>query len=137
MAPAEVAQRIIAGLNLGPSADMKPSELPFGIQKVADVGRVLATGASVIALDEPYAGLDASERSAVRTIFQGMRASGVSILIIDHAVQEVLSISDRVVVFEFGRLLAEGLPNDIRGHPEVLRAYFGEDAIEAKKVLSA
>ncbi|CAH1695297.1 MULTISPECIES: ATP-binding cassette domain-containing protein [unclassified Chelatococcus] len=137
MTAAEVAERIIAGLNLGAVADMKPAELPFGIQKVADVGRVLATGVSVVALDEPFAGLDANERTAIRTILQGMRAAGVSILIIDHAVQEVLGISDRVVVFEFGRLLAEGLPDAIRNHPEVLRAYFGEDAVEARKVMTA
>ena len=133
----EVAERIIAGLNLSAVADMKPGELPFGIQKVADVGRVLATGVSVVALDEPFAGLDANERAAIRTILQGMRAAGVSILIIDHAVQEVMGISDRVVVFEFGRLLAEGLPDEIRNHPEVLRAYFGEDAVDARKVMTA
>ncbi|CAH1669292.1 branched-chain amino acid ABC transporter ATP-binding protein/permease [Chelatococcus asaccharovorans] len=137
MTAAEVAERIIAGLNLGAVADMKPGELPFGIQKVADVGRVLATGVSVVALDEPFAGLDANERAAIRTILQGMRAAGVSILIIDHAVQEVMGISDRVVVFEFGRLLAEGLPDEIRNHPEVLRAYFGEDAVDARKVMTA
>ncbi|MBS7703663.1 ABC transporter permease subunit [Chelatococcus asaccharovorans] len=137
MTAAEVAERIIAGLNLGAVADMKPGELPFGIQKVADVGRVLATGVSVVALDEPFAGLDAGERAAIRTILQGMRAAGVSILIIDHAVQEVMGISDRVVVFEFGRLLAEGLPDEIRNHPEVLRAYFGEDAVDARKVMTA
>lgn len=137
MTSEDVADRIVSGLNLAAVADMKPGELPFGIQKVADVGRVLATGVSIVALDEPFAGLDATERTAIRTIFQGMRAAGVSILIIDHAVQEVMGISDRVVVFEFGRLLAEGLPDDIRSHPEVLRAYFGEDSVEAKKVVTA
>jgi ABC-type branched-subunit amino acid transport system ATPase component len=92
---------------------------------------VLATGASVIALDEPFAGLDAIERTAIRTILQGMRQAGVSILIIDHAVQEVMDISDRVVAFEFGRLLVEGLPDEVRNHPEVLRAYFGTSEVSA------
>jgi ABC-type branched-subunit amino acid transport system ATPase component/ABC-type branched-subunit amino acid transport system permease subunit len=127
----EVAQRIIDGLGLAAHADLFPGELPFGIQKVADVGRVLATGASVIALDEPFAGLDAIERTAIRTILQGMRQAGVSILIIDHAVQEVMDISDRVVAFEFGRLLVEGLPDEVRNHPEVLRAYFGTSEVSA------
>lgn len=135
---AEVAQRIIDGLGLSAYADLLPGELPFGIQKVADVGRVLATGASVIALDEPFAGLDAAERTAIRTILQGMRQAGVSILIIDHAVQEVMDISDRVVAFEFGRLLVEGLPEEVRHHPEVLRAYFGTSEVSAvKKVVAA
>ena len=138
MSSSEVAQRIIDGLGLSAYADLLPGELPFGIQKVADVGRVLATGASVIALDEPFAGLDANERTALRTILQGMRQAGVSILIIDHAVQEVMDISDRVVAFEFGRLLVEGLPEDVRRHPEVLRAYFGTSEMTAvKKMVTA
>ncbi|MCO5164116.1 MAG: ATP-binding cassette domain-containing protein [Mesorhizobium sp.] len=138
MSAGDVAQRIVHGLGLSPYADLFPGELPFGIQKVADVGRVLATGASVIALDEPFAGLDTGERTAIRTILQGMRQAGVSILIIDHAVQEVMDISDRVVAFEFGRLLVEGLPQDVRHHPEVLRAYFGTSEVAAvKKVVSA
>lgn len=137
LSPAEVAQRIIDGLGLSSYADLLPDELPFGIQKVADVGRVLATGASVIALDEPFAGLDASERTSIRTILQGMRLAGVSILIIDHAVQEVMDISDRVVAFEFGRLLVEGLPQEVRRHPEVLRAYFGTSEVAAVKKVVA
>jgi ABC-type branched-subunit amino acid transport system ATPase component len=60
-----------------------------------------------------------------------MRQAGVSILIIDHAVQEVMDISDRVVAFEFGRLLVEGLPDEVRNHPEVLRAYFGTSEVSA------
>lgn len=138
MTSSEVAQRIIDGLGLSGYADLMPDELPFGIQKVADVGRVLATGASVIALDEPFAGLDSAERTAIRTILQGMRQAGVSILIIDHAVQEVMDISDRVVAFEFGRLLVEGLPHEVRHHPEVLRAYFGTtDVAVARKAVDA
>lgn len=136
MTSSEVAQRIIDGLGLSGYADLLPDELPFGIQKVADVGRVLASGTSVIAFDEPFAGLDSTERAAIRTILQGMRQAGVSILIIDHAVQEVMDISDRVFAFEFGRPLAEGLPYEVRQHPEVLRAYFGTtDVTVAKQVV--
>ena len=123
--PHEIAQQILDGLDLARWAESRPGDLPFGIQKVADVARVLTTGTSVIALDEPFAGLDKDERSVIRTILNGMRKSGVSILIIDHAVEEVMHISDRAVVFEFGRLIVEGLPNEVRRHPEVLRAYFG------------
>lgn len=124
--PAEVAARILAGLNLAHHAGSRPGALPFGVQKVADFGRMLASGASLIALDEPFAGLDAAERAALHTILVAMRRAGVSILIIDHAVQEVMGVSDRVVAFEFGRMLAEGSPHEVRRHPEVLRAYFGD-----------
>lgn len=123
--PEQVAQLILDGLALQPYADALPAELPFGIQKVADVGRVLATGACVVALDEPFSGLDAHERSELRAILQGMRQAGVSILIIDHAVQEVLDLADQVVVLDFGRLLACGRPQEIRSNPAVIQAYFG------------
>lgn len=126
--PKAVAKRILDGLGLSAHADKLPGELPFGIQKVADVGRVLATGTSVIALDEPFAGLDSDERAAIRTILQGMRRAGISILIIDHAVQEVMEISDHAVALEFGRVVASGSPDEVRNHPEVLRAYFGISA---------
>lgn len=123
--PAEVADLILDGLALRPYAQSLPAELPFGIQKVADVGRVLAIGACVVALDEPFSGLDEHERAELRAILQGMRRAGVSILIIDHAVQEVLDLADEVVVLDFGRLLAQGRPDQIRSNPEVVKAYFG------------
>lgn len=132
--PKEIAQQILDGLDLIRWAHSRPGDLPFGIQKVADVARVLATGASVIALDEPFAGLDKEERAIIRTILNGMRKAEVSILIIDHAVEEVMHISDRAVVFEFGRLIVEGSPKEVRRHPEVLRAYFGSSQAAATGV---
>lgn len=123
--PDAVADLILDGLGLRPYADSVPSELPFGVQKVADIGRVLAIGASVVSMDEPFSGLDDHERSELRAILRGMRSAGVSILIIDHAVQEVLSIADKVVVLDFGRMLASGAPEAIRRDPEVMKAYFG------------
>ena len=123
--PEAVADLILDGLALHPYANSLPAELPFGIQKVADIGRVLAIGASVVSMDEPFSGLDEHERSELRAILRGMRSAGVSILIIDHAVQEVLSLADKVVVLNFGRLLAYGDPEVIRRDPEVMTAYFG------------
>ena len=123
--PEAVADLILDGLELRPYANSLPAELPFGIQKVADIGRVLAIGASVVSMDEPFSGLDEHERSELRAILRGMRGAGVSILIIDHAVQEVLSLADKVVVLNFGRMLAYGDPEVIRRDPEVMTAYFG------------
>ena len=100
-------------------------EVPFGVQKVTDIARALATGAQIIAMDEPFSGLDAAERDEVRTILQAMRKAGVSILIIDHVVQEVFNIADQVVVLDFGRILATGSPQEIQKNPQVLEAYLG------------
>ena len=124
-APAAVADLILDGLDLRPYGDSLPAELPFGVQKVADIGRVLAIGASVVSMDEPFSGLDEQECAELRAILRGMRSAGVSILIIDHAVQEVLDICDKVVVLDFGRLLASGEPEMIRRSHEVRKAYFG------------
>ncbi len=123
--PREVAELIIDGLGLRDHADSLPAELPFGVQKVADIGRVVASGASIVSMDEPFSGMDETECAELRAILRGMRSAGVSILIIDHAVQEVLDVCDKVVVLDFGRLLASGLPAEIRRNEEVKKAYFG------------
>ena len=131
--PQEVADLILDGLALQHYRDAFPSELPFGVQKVADIGRVLAIGASVISMDEPFSGMDEHECAELRAILRGMRSAGVSFLIIDHAVQEVLDICDSVVVLDFGRLLAKGDPAAIRTNPEVRKAYFGSMQLEENR----
>lgn len=123
--PEQVADLILDGLALQSYRNAFPAELPFGVQKVADIGRVLAIGASVVSMDEPFSGMDEHECAELRAILRGMQAAGVSILIIDHAVQEVLDICDQVVVLDFGRLLAIGTPDAIRSNAEVRKAYFG------------
>lgn len=131
--PQEVADLILEGLALQHYRDAYPTELPFGVQKVADIGRVLAIGASVVSMDEPFSGMDEHECAELRAILRGMRGAGVSILIIDHAVQEVLDVCDSVVVLDFGRLLAQGDPASIRANEEVRRAYFGSMQLEDKR----
>jgi branched-chain amino acid transport system permease protein len=130
--PEVIATMILSALGLTANAEALPSALPFGVQKVADIGRTLALAPSLVAMDEPFSGLDERERSAIRAILRGMRDAGVTILIIDHAVQEVLRVADRIVVLEFGRVLAEGAPEEIRHDPEVHRAYFGADGAPAQ-----
>jgi ABC-type branched-subunit amino acid transport system ATPase component len=120
--------RILEGLGLQDVAEAWPKELPFGVQKVVDIGRMLAAGPQLVALDEPFSGLDQDEVRRLRAILAGMKQAGVSIIIIDHAVQEVLDIADHVVVLDFGKVLAAGKPEAVRADPEVLAAYFGKKA---------
>jgi ABC-type branched-subunit amino acid transport system ATPase component len=127
-APDAVAARLLDALELRSHASAFPGELSFGVQKIVDIARMLAAGASVIAMDESFSGLDAHERDEVRACLRGLRRAGASILIIDHAVQEILEIADQVLVLDFGRPLAAGSPADIRRDPEVRRAYFGNVA---------
>jgi branched-chain amino acid transport system permease protein len=130
-----IAAQIVGTLGLASVADQYPKALPFGIQKIADIARILAAGASFIALDEPFSGLDRAEVRELRSIIRGMKQAGVSILIIDHAVHEVLDIADEIVVLDFGRVLAKGTPREIQRNTEVQRAYFGTPA--APRVLTA
>jgi ABC-type branched-subunit amino acid transport system ATPase component/ABC-type branched-subunit amino acid transport system permease subunit len=134
VAPEAVAERIIEGLGLAHVADSLPQSLPFGIQKAADIARALAGGAGMLALDEPFSGLDSDESTKLRTMLRELRAAGVTILIIDHAVHEIFDLAREVVVLDFGCVIARGAPAEIRSDRKVQEAYFGlsEDSAEAR-----
>ncbi|HEU0222643.1 MAG TPA: ATP-binding cassette domain-containing protein [Paracoccaceae bacterium] len=136
VAPEAVAERIIADLGLERVADSLPRALPFGIQKVADIARALAAGAGMMAMDEPFSGLDAEETAKLRSILRELRAAGVTILIIDHVVHEIFDLAEEVYVLDFGCVIAHGRPEEIRNDPKVREAYFGvtEPAKEALHV---
>ncbi|MFJ7678355.1 branched-chain amino acid ABC transporter ATP-binding protein/permease [Peribacillus sp. NPDC097206] len=134
--PLKIAEKLIDQLRLRPYANSYPAEVPFGVQKVTDIVRALATGAQIIVMDEPFSGLDADERKEVRLILQVMKQAGVSILIIDHVVQEVLSIADQMVVLDFGSVLATGTPDEIKNNPKVLEAYLGSVLQDGKEDLT-
>ena len=125
LSTSEIVDRVLDGLNLREVENAHPEELPFGVKKVADIARTLAVGAMFVALDEPFSGLDSGEIAELRAILAGMKAAGVSILIIDHAVQEIMAIADEVVVLNFGTVLAHGSPSEISSNAEVQEAYFG------------
>jgi ABC-type branched-subunit amino acid transport system ATPase component/ABC-type branched-subunit amino acid transport system permease subunit len=123
--PDAVAERIISGLGLENVADRYPRELPFGIQKVSDIARAMAGGAGFLAMDEPFSGLDSDESAKLRQMLRELKAAGVTILIIDHAVHEIFDLADNVVVLDFGCVIARGTPEQIRNDAKVQEAYFG------------
>ncbi|MGB3072456.1 MAG: ABC transporter ATP-binding protein [Ottowia sp.] len=122
---ARVAE-LLAFARLEEVADVLVSELSFGTRKRVELARALAMQPRLLLLDEPAAGLNHQEVEEllgwIRQIRDGM---GVSVLLIEHHMNLVMRVSDQVVVLEFGRKIAEGTPEEISAHPEVIRAYLG------------
>ncbi len=109
-------------------ADRLPTEISHGQRKLVSTARALAGRPRLVLMDEPAAGLDQDESRALAMELRALRDdSGITILLVDHDMALVLEVCDRIVVIEFGRVIAEGTPDEITKHPEVLRAYLGAD----------
>ena len=102
-----------------------PSGLPHGRRKLVSIARALAARPRLLLLDEPAAGLDASESAELGAILRQLVADGLTILMIDHDMGLVLSVCDYVVAFDFGKVIAEGSPSEMRVNPRVIAAYLG------------
>jgi branched-chain amino acid transport system ATP-binding protein len=103
------------------------SILTAGQQRLLAIARALATEPRLLLLDEPAAGLNPGERDNLAAIIHKLHASGMAILLVEHDVDFVLGLAQRVVVLDYGRKLAEGLPNEVRADPQVVAAYLGAD----------
>jgi branched-chain amino acid transport system ATP-binding protein len=100
--------------------------LPYGEQRLLGMAVALAAQPSMLLLDEPVSGMNLSESAKVMRLVETIRASGVTILLVEHNMPMVMQVSDRIVVLNYGRIIAEGSPAVIQKHPEVIRAYLGE-----------
>ncbi len=125
----------LALLGLEQIADLMPDELAQGQRKLVGVARALVAGPRVICMDEPAAGLDTAEREELGRRLRQVADAGTSILLVDHDMGLVLSISDYVVVLEFGRVIAQGPPGVVRRDQQVIAAYLGSAAGTAQVAL--
>ncbi|HUP15513.1 MAG TPA: ABC transporter ATP-binding protein [Acidimicrobiia bacterium] len=111
--------------------------LPYGIQKRVELGRALAMEPELLLLDEPVAGMNLEEtEDMARFILDIQDELGIAVLLVEHDMGLVMDIADRVMVLDFGRKIAEGLPAEIQRNPDVIRAYLGED-FESKELKAA
>ncbi len=106
----------------------RAEELPYGEQRILGVAMALAVDPVLLLLDEPLAGMNAAEAEAAIQLVRAIRDRGVTVLIIDHHMETLMRHCDRLVVLHHGEKLAEGRPEEIRRHPEVVRVYLGEQA---------
>ena len=126
---AERADALIAELGLARVADRPVGELPFALRKRVELARALAIEPKLWLLDEPAAGLNHEEVDGLAAEIRAIRdRRGVAILLVEHHMNLVMRASDKVVALDFGRVIADGPPEAVRAHPEVVRAYLGSGA---------
>jgi branched-chain amino acid transport system ATP-binding protein len=127
----ERAMELLRFMGIHRHADELAANLSYGDQRRLEIARAMATEPKLICLDEPAAGFNPAEKATLMDLIRKVRDQGYTVLLIEHDMRLVMGVTDRIVVLEFGRKIAEGKPAEIRDNPAVIAAYLGVDEEDA------
>ncbi len=118
---------LLSDVGLDSEADLPAAALPFGRQRLLEIARSMASGPRLMLLDEPAAGLNTAEAKELAGYLKRLREQGISMVLVEHDMETVMDVADRILVLNFGIQIAGGTPHEIQASPEVIKAYLGED----------
>lgn len=123
----EIARELLFKVGLTDQADLLAGKLSYGEQRRLEIARALATGPKLLLLDEPAAGMNTSEKQQLMDEIIKLHESRLSLLIIEHDMRFIMNLCKQIVVLNFGRVIAQGTPDEVRANPEVVAAYLGRE----------